>query len=258
MSLRSILFILIKYLDHDSLIVLSKVIFIPEYIYDSYLIHNFGISISLKNIIDNLHYNSIKASKHKLSLCLNLNIDRFFEFNNKTSYTYLSINKRIYQHRYNEEKELDYDDLQVIFRKPKFDRITLDYKLYHYSEDEIEEIGFENIYEIEVVNSRERTRLRLLHSRYLKKDTSKLTLDPIDYNINELIDHSYDSLIVKNRCKIFNFNDKYVFYSSYLYNTATKTTKIVVRDTLKELLALLTDNEKIEVLTIEMPPPLID
>ena len=271
MSLRSIMFILVEYLDFKSLEILCQIIEIPEFIWRLYLDNNYKVSLNPRDIIKVLELNSIKISNFKRLILQDIidskSVNRIFKFIHGF-FVFSTYNGRFYQYRYKIFKEIDHVEIFSLCKKPLEDRIMLDCRLDDYEDEylptmmnEINEIGLDKV--IQFSN---------LMLRYFIKDIKpyfkdvqndhfsfkKMKLDLNEFDVLEMcnsshLDQTYfhDSFDSFDRLNvvIIHYQNKFIFFKCRNYlRTASLSYHVIVRDSLKEIFDSISDKNKKKVI----------
>jgi hypothetical protein len=121
-TLKSILFVLIKYISYDDLVNLSKIYTIYDDDYRVLLMRDFGRSISIRDEYEMMMRQSIELSDTKREFLIGYNIDvknisRIFQFT-RSVIIYIGHDRLYYAIRRRsigdyEVKQIEYDDLKV-------------------------------------------------------------------------------------------------------------------------------------------------
>jgi len=245
MYLEDILILLVDYLDYKSLESLSKVINVPEAIWHLYLFNNYGFTYSIQDVLRFIETNSLEVSKYKKKLLFDevgiKNIRRIFVFNQNGylyNIVYSSYDRNIYNRYGKYVNVITFEMLRERIKDSKLlERVKLDYELGYWSQDEMDEVGIENV-------------LGIFFRRYDFdfENANNIFLNPIDFDLKDFQNDNLKRTIKvgkKSNKLICELDGKFIYYKHKNNNYY-----ISVYNSLSELFKYLKDKTKLKILVM--------
>jgi hypothetical protein len=248
MSLDTILFVLIKYLDYKSLINLSNIIKIKDYIWTRYLDLHYQHSSNPKSILMFLQNNSIKLKSKRrnvLKTIFETNyidfdvslITRLFSFSiidciNYTYFIFSTTNLEYFEYSNGQISNITFDEILIkISKTPIYDRIKLDTE-NGYSLNQIKKFNYSVFKFTSHVIPRKLYHLNNYYTREFVVNVNVIQNIDLEINMQIIITHLYNqkftvkqslfpfkSLKVNNNATIIKyFNNTNIYYIYYEYN----------------------------------------